>query len=322
MFEDKEDKDKNMFGMNEEEETKEETKEETAKETETTEESEETKEEETGEETGEETKTEEETEDEEGTTLSDDATNELIEVINQASEITGITADKFNVVEKNKETIEKLVADKEEYLKRNQKVFDAFKKDPFLMDIMRDSMENEDVSFIEAFVKNVDPALVYTKDGDPDNEAIKKLYADRKTKDKEISTFKDTLDVNSEESNKVIESFLSEKKFTDEKKKEFTDKLSQHMNDLYSGKITKEFLALTSDGFTKPEDVKKAKVEGLNANIKKNIKPKPQKSDELPNLKGSNKAEDQEKTSREKAAVSIFDTVESASSRENIFNNQ
>ena len=223
------------------------------------------------------------------------------------------------------ETIKKLVKDKEEYLERNQEVFNVLKDDPFLMEIMRDQIENK-VSFLEAFAKNVDGSLLHTEAGDPDNEAIEKLYADRKAKEKDLTTFQDTLAVNSDESNKVMESFLEKKKFTEDQKKEFSEKLSKHMNDLFSGKITDEFLSLTADGFTKPEDVKKSKediekarVEGLNENIKKNIKPKPKKSDELPDLKGTNKAEEQERTIKEEAAASIMETVEAANQRSNLF---
>jgi len=313
-----------------EEATTEETKEEESiekteeKKEDTTEET--TEKEEETEETKEEEKTEKEITDEEAAERKASAVDELIGVINDATEYTDVMADKFNTIEKSKETIEKLVKDKEEYLERNQEVFNVLKNDPYLMDIMRDQIENK-VSFLEAFAKNVDGSLLHTEAGDPDNEAIEKLYADRKTKEKDLTTFRDTLAVNSEESDRITKAFMEERKFTEEKEKEFKEKLKKHMTDLYSGKVTKEFLGLTADGFTKPEDDKKTKkaiedaeIKGRNENIKKNIKPKPKKSDELPDLKGTNKAEEREKTARKQAEENIFEAVDSSSNRNNLFN--
>jgi hypothetical protein len=169
----------------------------------------------------------------------------------------------------------------------NSALWDAIEADPALRETLSQIIQGK--PFLVALHEVFTPEELQSAPEDPfynDVETAKtnrqgKLEADRKRQA--------DMEANSQLSQQAITEFAAENNLSEEEATDFLKTVDAILEDVYSGKITKGFLASMRKALTadqeKEEAVQMAEIAGRNANIEANIINKPM-GDGLPSIQG------------------------------------
>ena len=261
---------------------------------------EETVEAEEKEETGEaEEKTEKETEEKEKDSTEDSEKEEKTEEVEEkkidvSAEALVTRAKQLNPEATNETSLQTLVGrldELEDYHSKskeaNSKLIEAFNSNPTVAEILRDVIEGADLRV--AIARHFSTDDLVPQEGDPDfkawQEAAEKRKKDIEGREKQA----EVLVENTKKSTETVKVFADKHKFTQEETTEFLGIIDKAMDDLYSGKVTEDFLEKMLNAFNYKKDVKEAaqlgEIKGKNTKIEAKKKDGEKAGDGVPKLK-------------------------------------
>lgn len=170
--------------------------------------------------------------------------------------------------------------DDEQYETYLNKVLDMYEDaDKNLASIFEDYPEFKDMigelkngkPLRAVIASNFDTADLVPDVDDDDYDAWQKAKAERKSRRDADDAFRKEVEDNMNEANGVIDMYIVDKDYDDEKKQAIIEKVNEIAGNLYKGKITPEFLDLVNKGLNFEDAVEMAAqagvIKGRNENI-------------------------------------------------------
>lgn len=184
------------------------------------------------------------------------------------------------------------VSDLEGFKKRSEEVnsalWDAIEADPSLKETLKITAI-DGKPFLVAIHSVFTPEELQALPDDPMYAEVQDAIGTRKSKLEESRKRKQDMETNAQLSQQAITEFASENGLTEEQAADFLGKVDAALSDIFSGKITKDFLMSMKKALNYENDIasasEMAEIKGRNANIEANIIDKPI-SDGLPKVQG------------------------------------
>jgi hypothetical protein len=169
----------------------------------------------------------------------------------------------------------------------NSKLIEVFESNPTVAEILRDVIEGADLRV--AIARHFSKDDLIPQEGDPDFKAWQESAEKRKKDIEGREKQAEVLVENTKKSTETVKVFADKHKFTQEETTEFLGIIDKAMDDLYSGKVTEDFLEKMLNAFNYKKDVEEAtqlgEIKGKNAKIETKKKDGEKSGDGVPKLK-------------------------------------
>lgn len=146
--------------------------------------------------------------------------------------IDGMAVDRFTKLDKYQSDMQTA----------NDSLVKIFRSDPTLTKVIKNMISG--ASFQEALARNMDLDTLKKVEGDPDHDKWAKAKEDRLTDLKSRDEHNETIDANRQQSMKDMGEFFTENKISDEEAGKFAESIDRVLQDVFDGKISKEFLSM------------------------------------------------------------------------------
>lgn len=180
---------------------------------------------------------------------------------------------------------------KEEYETANSAIIEAFSQEPVVAEFMKDILQG--MSLRQSINKHFDLADLEIKEGDPDEDDVKAAQKEYKEARKQREKQLKTLDDNRAESEKDAKAFVEEKGLSQAQAKSIFQKIDDHLNNIYQGRLTKDFFETFVKGLEFDQrlaaELKAVEIRMKNKKIETQRVKKESDSDGLPELTGKGK---------------------------------
>jgi len=188
------------------------------------------------------------------------------------------------------EMIDDLMDYKNKGQEASERLVALMESEPSVADLIADLMDG--ASLPEALAKNIDLDGITPMEDDPDYGKWEEAKNNRMEQVQAQKQFDEDLNGNKVESSKNFQAFAEEKDLGEEETTAFLDKVDQYLDDIYRGKVSKEFLdaMFKATGYdealvqARQEASTQAKNEKVEAKKKEYKKPK---GDGLPEVSGT-----------------------------------
>jgi hypothetical protein len=172
-------------------------------------------------------------------------------------------------------------------MEANKALMEIFDAEPEVAEVLKDMVKG--ASFREAIARHFAPDELMPGEGDPDEEGWKRNAESRSKKLAENEETNKKRAENDDFTMKEIKDFAKDNNLEPDKAEEILGKIGEELDNVYSGKISRNFLNLMYKGFNHEDDVKNAeatgKIAGKNEKIEIKKENKPV-GDGLPSIKG------------------------------------
>lgn len=142
----------------------------------------------------------------------------------------------------------------------SEKLAAIFESEPSVADFIADLLNG--ASLPAALAKNIDIDEITPMEDDPDYAEWEEAKKERMKKLENEKKFQEELTANKVESSKNFDQFTKDHELSEEEADAFINKIDQYLDDIYRGKVTKEFLDAMYTATGHDEEVAKARQEG------------------------------------------------------------
>jgi hypothetical protein len=170
----------------------------------------------------------------------------------------------------DKEGFKKLVEEftnaksyREKNVAANKAILDAFEAEPITVEILKDILKGYDIKqALTKYFNKEELAAAYDVGEEKTDIELELAKKERIKAKKEHDDFMASLEQNRTESAKQQKDFFDEVQMPKEKRVEFLGKIDQYLNDVYHGKISKEFYYMMMKAFDYEKSVDDARKQG------------------------------------------------------------